>query len=343
MRGTRRSGWFAAPTRQFAAGLGEGALEAGPNVIIGGSVLCEQSSMASWQGSAIRDSNESEMEYIYHGAHIDAAIRIIRDEALRSTIVTDCKPLEQNRVAVVWLTPKWVPNNLYGNIQFQTSFKKIIEGRHLRWIERDTKFANHRYRFAVCKRDSPLYALSESYDATDKRGPIQFKSEKWIINNRIFIELLFDGDLDKDMFTQIRFTDHDERCRFGNDCPDADIKNYHRSCHFISYILSSRNDSWNGVMTHYDAASSTKTIKPDIDFTLKRLYSLFAIHDSGWCGHARPNDAEDIVRGACALLSYNRFYDAISLIHQIASLQDLKNALEDIISRHFEIAYSLDP
>lgn len=295
--------------------------------------------MAEWETAEILDNNRSALVDVYHGAHIETATRIVKDDAIRSTLVTDCAPLINSRISVTWLTANFFDDSIYGNVQFRVLFDKIITGKEVRWIERNTQFRMTRYRFALCDLNGPLYNMTQPYDIRSDNGPLQLRSGKWFVNNQVVIELLLDDDVHRNKCKEIAFVHHYGRCRFKSKCPDKVISDAKRASYFFAYLLSSRNTDWNEAFT----VKSGQTGQPELSvyarFVAEQLYAALATHDTNWNGRAAGGEAEDVVRGACALLSNRQIHDAISLVRQTKSFDEFKGALERVVANHFNVSF----
>jgi len=298
--------------------------------------------MDEWKLGPITERNKAKIHHIYHGAHIETATRILKDDAIRSTLVEDCAVLANTRLSVTWLTPNYFSHSIYGNVQFRIPFEKILDQKEIRWLELNTDFKLPRYRFAVCDEGSMLHKMSHPYDIHKDNGPLQLRSGVWSYNQNVVVELLLDDQVRRSKVDEIAFVQHynDQTCRHGSNCPDKHIFNNRRKAYLLAYLLSSANEDWNSTLIEGGTPSGRK-LNAYAEHAIEELWIALVKPGQSWSGPIRGQAAVEIVLAACALLSNNRPQQARSLVMQTASEREYMNALEHIVSTHFDISYKL--
>src|SRR5436309_1091969 len=110
---------------------------------------------------------------VHHVTHTEAALRILADYKITRGLIYDESVLNDTRTTVVWLSPNtWFHGSRYGNVQFSFDFTDIVAKRKVYWVEAQTKYSPHAYRFIIS--DENLSHLPvKAYDVNADEGPLR--------------------------------------------------------------------------------------------------------------------------------------------------------------------------
>jgi hypothetical protein len=166
-----------------------------------------------------------DLDIVSHVTHVNAALTILRDGALRPRLIYDESRLNTERILVTWLSPNdWTNAGgfRYGNIAFDLDWSDITDGRRFYWV------GVMQYRPVACRillteedRENEL----EPYDPSLRDGPwwrsARTARDYW--NGEYCIEFMLEAEVPIADVTGLRFVKHHAtRCSINyRTCPDC--------------------------------------------------------------------------------------------------------------------------
>src|SRR5437764_10063778 len=132
---------------------------------------------------------------VHHVTHTEAALRILADYKITRGLIYDESVLNDTRTTVVWLSPNTCfHGSRYGNVQFSFDFTDIVAKRKVYWVEAQTKYSPHAYRFIIS--DENLSHLPvKAYDVNADEGPLRYEASLWYWNSTRTAEFWMDDTL----------------------------------------------------------------------------------------------------------------------------------------------------
>lgn len=176
---------------------------------------------------------------VHHVTHTTAALRILDDGKITRSLIYDESVLNDTRTTVVWLSPnRWYWGSRYGNVQFTFDFSDIVSGRKIYWVEAQTKYSPHAYRFIISDQSLKHLPVT-AYDATSEEGPLRFAEGLWYWNATCTAEFLMDASLPLHQCRDVDFIKHhDQYCALGGGCGEIGSDGSRAAGRVMAYVLS---------------------------------------------------------------------------------------------------------
>lgn len=180
-------------------------------------------SVGAWGGGGSVECQR--LPTVSHVTHVNPALTILRDGALRPRLIYDESRLNTERILVTWLSPNdWTNAGgfRYGNVAFDLDWSDVTDGRRFYWVGVMT------YQPVACRilitqkdRDGEL----ERYDPSLRNGP-WWRSERtghdyW--NGKYCVEFMLEAEVPLPDVTRVRFVKHHAtRCSIDyRTCPEC--------------------------------------------------------------------------------------------------------------------------
>lgn len=185
-------------------------------------------------------SNNSRLKAITHIAHLETAVRILKDGKIRSGLVFDKSKLNKERILVNWLSPNhWHYGSRYGNIEFQFDFESLLKEKNIYWVEAMTKYRPPACRFLITEKDQNHFLTP--YDPAIDIGPwiYSHKDETHYWNGEYCLEFMFESDLPLELCEGIDCVSHHSQfCNISPEgCRDKGLQDIKAKRKFFSSII----------------------------------------------------------------------------------------------------------
>lgn len=192
-----------------------------------------------WTKYAVTKDNRKPVTEISHLAHIQPALRIIRDRKLKPGIVTESEVLKEEKIQATWLSPNnWYFGSRYGQVGFNFYLEKLLKRRHIYWVEA-IAYTTPACRLLVTMNDYDH--LLKPYDPEIENGPLIYEEGKYYWNEQISLQFLFDETLPTKRCSRIFLTKHhDSFCCLENKCSDKEksMALYKVAQLLVSYLIA---------------------------------------------------------------------------------------------------------
>jgi hypothetical protein len=145
---------------------------------------------------------------VFHVAHIETALSILRDEQITVRPVSDKSKLKSRGIPVVWLSPNnWKAGFRYGNVRFTFAWREIIRNKNYYWVE-SIAYGVPACRILVTSKD--YSGTLQSYDPTLGDGPWWYdsSSDQHYWNGEYCLEIMLERNLYITECMGIDFVDH---------------------------------------------------------------------------------------------------------------------------------------
>jgi hypothetical protein len=181
------------------------------------------------------------LDKIFHVAHLETAVRIIKDGRVKAGLIFDSK-LNKQRILVVWLSPNaWSNGSRYGNIAFEMNFCDLIRGRNFYWIEPMLEYSPTALRILITNKK---YTNLQSYDPAKDKGPWRYDpvNDVHFWNGTYCLEFMLEADVDLKDFTALQSINHHKNqcCIDPYSCLDKDQTGVLARDRFIAAIISNK-------------------------------------------------------------------------------------------------------
>jgi hypothetical protein len=277
---------------------------------------------------------------VHHVVHVPVARRIFEDELIRAGLIYDESRLNRSRTCVTWLSANtWGPGSIYGNVQFSFSWRDIIRGRHLYWVEAIDKYSPPAYRLLVTDRDLSNSRYVTPYDPRSDEGPVRKQDGRWYWNDKYTSEFMVDSDLDLSDCTAFSFIDHRrDICRLhGSACKDREAPKYRIGGRVLAFILG---NSIHSIDAQLKAANSFRPKEPlsdAVDDGADGILRVFGRTNNFGGAISKSSSAQAILKGALALYGADQRKSALGLIGMLRSVSVFEYAFIDVVERHFAV------
>jgi hypothetical protein len=177
---------------------------------------------------------------VYHVAHVETAIRILKDGHCKAGLVFDKSKLNTERILVNWLSPnEWSNGSRYGNIGFEMQFSNLIKNKKYYWVETMTAYNPTAIRILITDKE---YVNLTPYDPIGDDGPWKYDEIEEIHywNAKYCLEFMFEGDIWLNEFAGLKtFTHHDNFCCIDHQtCTDKGLVSYRAGARLIAGIIA---------------------------------------------------------------------------------------------------------
>jgi hypothetical protein len=184
----------------------------------------------------------SRFHTVSHVAHIEYALRILKDGEIRPNLVYDKSRLKDKRISVSWVSPKdWskMKGFRYGHIRFTFDWTSIIAGKRFYKIEiSDYKIPAP--RVLVTDRKHECF---DSYNHRSMKGPWFYDHDRgthFFHESDCCVEFLIEDSISLDHCSKIDFVDHHPWwCSLHRNDPDRCKDKKHTADKAASLFLSS--------------------------------------------------------------------------------------------------------
>jgi hypothetical protein len=131
-----------------------------------------------WETYKISDKY-AELATVKHIVHLPVARRIIEDGKIKSGLIFDKSRLKKSRISVTWLSANdWSPGSLYGTVEFQFSWEKLVKNKRIYWVEAMPSYHPAAFRFLLTF-DEVTSELVTKYDPEKDNGPFRKVDGRW--------------------------------------------------------------------------------------------------------------------------------------------------------------------
>jgi hypothetical protein len=178
---------------------------------------------------------------VAHVTHVPTALRIVDDAKLRADLVFDKSRLNTERIRVVWLSPNdWsgAGGFRYGNIRFSFDWATLVDQKQYYWVE------SIAYGIEACRiliTDVDYSSSLDTYDPTTGDGPWWLApSGEHYWNGNYCLEIMFEGDLELSLATNVDFVKHhSNQCNINHrTCRSRDFSADKAGAEFVAALVS---------------------------------------------------------------------------------------------------------
>lgn len=178
---------------------------------------------------------------VYHITHIDRAINILKEGALKAQRIGDQGIFEGENKLANWLSPNhWIKGSRYGTIRFTFMMETMLDAMNIYWVGTVDHYTLPACRFLISPFD--YKDRLEPYDPYTDKGPWQIHQEidLFIWNNRCCLEFMIEQDISLDTCQSLDYVDHHSMyCSVGVDkCPELGFTWKDSSAQFIASLLT---------------------------------------------------------------------------------------------------------
>jgi hypothetical protein len=288
-------------------------------------------SALEWEEYRISD-NYAELTTVKHIVHLPVARRIIEDGKIKSGLIFDKSRLNKSRISVTWLSANdWSPGSLYGTVEFQLSWEKLVKHKRIYWIEAMASYHPPAYRFLLTFEEitSPLVT---KYDPEKDDGPLKQVEGKWRWNPDFCSEFVFADDFLISEIAGINFVHHHQKyCRTKSNCIEQNTNPAPQatSGKLLAYILAHRVHDLDKHLEP-DAVGRNKVLDQASSW-------LWLVLSNGKYDGAlkETKDCDSIIQGALALFGVDKVDDGKRLLGLIIGSTEAHAALARLIRNHF--------
>jgi hypothetical protein len=282
------------------------------------------------------DNEHSELTTVRHVAHIPIARRIVEDGRVRSGLIYDESRLNTSRISVTWVSANtWAWGSIYGTVEFQFSWRDLVEGKHIYWVEAVPSYRPPAYRFLLSK-ETVASSLIQKYNPAVDDGPLKLVGGKWFWNRQFTSEFMIADDLFLEKTIDLDFITHNrDYCSgYGSACEDRKKppQPFSTGGKFLSYILG---HNIHVVDEHFKQLDSFKRTRL-LDVAYSGLH--LAMANAGFAGPLiKKESCEAATRGALALYGMDQAQEAHALRSLISSKKHFERSLRRVIRKHFDL------
>jgi hypothetical protein len=297
--------------------------------------------MTEWENYKIKGDLAlvgAKLNKVRHIVHVPTARRIIDDGKIKAGLVYDESRLNKSRISVTWVSANtWALGSIYGTVEFQFDWKKIVEGQKIYWVEA-IKYNPHAYRFLLSSRELGELGskLIEPYDPVKDDGPLRKSGDNWYCNGEFTSEFMIDDDLWLRDAIGLDFVQHNgQYCRtFGFNCPDrtGNPTPEETGGRLLAYILTREARA---VDRHLQPTKENPR-NPLLDKAFIGLQN--ALTENGdFDGNLRQlASCEKAVLGGLALYGIDQLGSTQFLLTLLESADRFKPAIKKIVQDHFD-------
>ncbi|MGY3484439.1 hypothetical protein ACVW1C_002322 [Bradyrhizobium sp. USDA 4011] len=280
-----------------------------------------------------------ELKTVHHVVHVPGARRILEDDRIRAGLIYDESRLNKSRTCVAWVSANtWGPGSIYGNVQFSFSWRDIIRGRQLYWVEA-IKYSPHAYRLLVTNRDLSNSRHVTPYDPRTDKGPVVRQGGRWYWNGDYTSEFMVDSDLELADCTGFSFIRHrPDRCRlYQSGCKDRNAPTYRIGGRVLAFLLGNSLHSVDSQLKAANAFRPEQPLSDAVDTGVDGILRVLGKADNFGGALVRPLSAEAALMGALALYGSDQRKAALELVGMLKSNSVFEKALVNIIEKHFGV------
>lgn len=277
------------------------------------------------------------LERIAHVAHVETAIRILKDSRIKSGLIFDKSKLRTGRVLVNWLSPNtWAYGSRYGNVEFWFDFKKLVEGFNYYWVESMMEYTPHACRILITERDHPSLVR---YYPEKEYGPwiYEKKTDEHFWNGNYTLEFMFEDDLSVHNCDTIEFTGHHKNfCNIDpSNCLHRGLSNSKASMLFFANILA--NDIPIEIKHFRESYRGGDKPKQNLKYGIDQI--LYNAHKKNYSGSAKHSDtiAVAITKAALNFRAHDHSNEYKEMLNLFNSFDDYAETIYDLAMEKFGI------
>lgn len=288
-------------------------------------------SATEWERYKISDKF-AELTTVKHIVHLPVARRIIEDGKIRSGLVFDKSRLKKSRISVTWLSANdWFDGSLYGTVEFQFSWEKIVKNKKIYWVEAMPSYHPPAFRFLLTF-DEINSELVTKYDPEKDNGPLRKIDGQWRWHPDFCSEFMVADDFAISETVGIDFVHHHQKyCRT-------------RSWGCIEQTTNPLPQATSGKLLAYILAHGVrdldKHLAPDaggrnriLDMASTWLWTV--LDNIKYAGPLKSDgECDTLVKGAFALFGVDKIDDGKQLLALIASSAEAHAVLARLVRLH---------
>jgi hypothetical protein len=278
----------------------------------------------------------AELTTVKHIVHLPIARRIIEDGKIKSGLVFDKSRLNKSRISVTWLSANdWSPGSLYGTVQFQFPWEKLVKHKHIYWVEAIPSYHPPAFRFLLSFEEIPSHLVTK-YDPEKDDGPLRLADGKWRWNSEFCSEFMIADDFPISEVAGIDFVHHHQTyCRtYKSKCIERDSNPSPQttSGKLLAHILA---HGVHDLDNHLTPPAGGRN--PILDMATGWIWIVLAhVAYSGTC--KTDDECDRVMKGAMALFGLNKVDDGKRLLGLIAGSPEAHAALLRLVRSHFDLA-----
>lgn len=285
-----------------------------------------------WETYKISDKY-AELAMVKHIVHLPVARRIIEDGKIKSGLIFDKSRLKKSRISVTWLSANdWSPGSLYGTVEFQFSWEKLVKNKRIYWVEAMPSYHPAAFRFLLTF-DEVTSELVTKYDPEKDSGPLRKVDGRWRWHPDYCSEFMVADDFAISETVGIDFVLHHQKyCRT-------------RSWGCIEQTTNPSPQATSGKLLAYILAHGVryldKHLAPDVggrnrilDMASAWLWTV--LDNIKYVGPLKSDEeCDSLLKGAFALFGVDKTDDGKELLALIAGNAEALAALARLIRSHF--------
>lgn len=182
---------------------------------------------------------------VFHVAHIDTALNIVRDGKIKPSLISDKSKLNRDRILVIWVSPNdWsgAGGSRYGNIEFAFDWRSLIAGKKYYWVEA-IAYNTSTCRILVTDIDHSQEAHKlQEYDPTEGNGPWwhDTATDQHYWNGNYCLEVMLEREIPLMELVNTDFMKHHPKfcCNTPEICPDRDQHSEQGGARFLAGLAA---------------------------------------------------------------------------------------------------------
>jgi len=277
-----------------------------------------------------------EFEYAYHVTHIEIALRIMRDEKIRRSLIGDKSILKAKRIAVTWISPNtWKAGSMYGNVGFAYKFPKRVEGKNIYWVEVMREYTPMAVRILITDNEYPYL---KRYNPKKDDGPWKITEDGRHYRLRsVNLEFMLEEDLYLNLCRYVQTFDHHHKyCSVYKDkCKDLDKKGRKAAKEYFSAIVAQ------GVPIklrhHRELIKDSMVARASLSQAISGFFGSAGSRSFEGKSPLSSEASESLVRASLNAIAVGNTKDYKALLSLFNSKKEYESALEKIIIKYFEL------
>lgn len=218
-----------------------------------------------WISHRITADNKQELHEVSHVTHIEAALRILKDQNIYTDIITETDILKEDRIMACWFAPNfWYHGSRYGQVSFVFPADILLKSKRLYWVEKQA-YMTTACRFLVTQNNYDDHIQLKRYRPKTDNGPLRLINGKYHWNKDISLQLIVDDVISIDLASRIDLIKHHpEFCCLPTECTNEEktLSEFKVSQLILSYLLSNNCKITPSLFTINTTANKITKAKP---------------------------------------------------------------------------------
>ncbi len=288
-------------------------------------------------------SGARRLNAVSHVAHIETAIRILKDKKIKPGLVFDMSKLNKERILVSWASPNgWALGFRYGSVKFEFDFRRLARRKNYYWVEAITEYSPPACRILVTDQDRNGNPLLVEYNPETDNGPWHYDKKKKLdyFNENICLEFMFEAELDVTEISHFSFVKHHpSMCSIHRKdiqlCRERKWEDGHAGAIFLASAISQAMDLRDLSKFLMDMNGEIENSVYQALFFLGRKIISHMHNPSGRLD--TDDERRCIARAALNALANNRISELETLLGFFSKKSELLRAIADLAEEYFDL------